>query len=382
MENARIVRIEWGGLEGRRPRIAGSNARRGEHGITVRVPIARLTMDDGARGFGIYRVGDRDDATALLGTSLADLFAPDRGVADRWIPWEYPIWDLIAKRAGQPVSTLAATINGTIPSPDRVRCYDTSLYFDDLLLTADDEAAALIAAEAREGYERGHRAFKIKVGRGARYLPLDQGTRRDIAVVRAVREAVGPGLPILLDANNGYNLNLTKHVLAETADCGIGWMEEPFHEDALLYEDLRAWLAQENLPILIADGEGDASPRLMEWAHDGIVDVIQYDIFSSGFTRWLATGKQLDVWGAKSAPHHYGGHLGNYYAAQLAGAIRGFTSVEWDEATTPGLDASGYAIHDGWVHLPNTPGFGLILDETVFQHAVATTGFSMDASHP
>ncbi|MDQ2786612.1 MAG: mandelate racemase, partial [Chloroflexota bacterium] len=212
---------------------------------------------------------------------------------------------------------------------------------------------------------------------GARYLPLDHGTRRDIAVVKAVREAVGVGAPIMLDANNGYNLNLTKHVLAETTDDGIFWMEEPFHEDPLLYEDLRGWLERVGLPILIADGEGDASPRLLEWARDGIVDVIQYDIFAYGFTRWLATGKQLDGWNARSAPHHYGGHLGNYAAAHLAGAIRGFTYVEWDDVTTAGLDASDYTVRDGWVDVPDTPGFGLTLDDTVFRRAVEMTGYDL-----
>ena len=62
----------------------------------------------------------------------------------------------------------------------------------------------------------------------------------------------------MLDANNGYNLNLAKHVLAETAGCGIVWLEEPFHEDDVLYRDLRAWLAQHDLAVLIADGEGRA----------------------------------------------------------------------------------------------------------------------------
>lgn len=378
MENARIVRIEVGALEGRRPRNAGSNARRGEHGITVRVPLARLTTDDGAQGFGVFR-GSREDATAFLGTPLSETFRTERGgTAARWLAWDYPLWDMMAKRAGQPVYALAAAVNGHTPStPYRAPCYDTSLYFDDLDLAAGDEAAALIAAEAREGYERGHRAFKIKVGRGARYLPLDQGTRRDIAIVKAVREAVGVGSPIMLDANNGYNLNLTKHVLTETADDGIFWMEEPFHEDLLLYEDLREWLECAGLPVLIADGEGDAAPQLLDWARDGVVDVIQYDIFGYGFTRWLATGKQLDDWNARSAPHHYGGHIGNYAAAHLAGAIRGFTYVEWDDVTTPGLDASGYTVRDGWVEVPDTPGFGLALDETAFRRAVETAGYDL-----
>ena len=379
MENPRIVRIEVGYLEGRRPRHAGSNARLGPHGVTVRVPIARLTAEDGSTGFGACRV-TREQAAALVGARLGDAFSPERGAADAWLPCEYPLWDLVGQRAGLPVYALAAAMAGASPArPYRAPCYDTSLYFDDLHLTDDDAAAALIAGEAREGYERGHRAFKVKVGRGARHLPLEVGTRRDIAVVRALRAAVGPGLPVMLDANNGYNLNLTKRVLAETADCGVFWMEEPFHEDAVLYRDLKEWLSRQGLPVLIADGEGQASPSLLDWARDGIVDVVQYDIFSHGFTRWLATGRRLDAWGARSAPHHYGGHYGNYAACHLAGAIRGFTYVEWDEAVTPGLDTSGYQVREGWVSVPEAPGFGLGLDEAVFRRAVAANGFVVGA---
>lgn len=375
MENPRIVRVEWGVLEGQRPRHAGSNARRGDHGMVVRVPIARVTAEDGTTGWGRCNA-TRDELATLVGMHLSDLFAPERGVAQPWLPCEYPLWDLVGKRAGKPASALAAAITGVaMPVTNRAPCYDTSLYFDDLHVASDDDAAALIANEAREGYERGHRAFKIKVGRGARWLPLEEGTRRDIAIVRAVREAVGPEPPLMLDANNGWNLNLTKRVLAETADCGIFWMEEPFHEDPLLYEDLHTWLQQEGLPTLIADGEGEASRFLLDWARDGLVDVVQYDIFSYGLTRWLATGAQLDAWGKRSAPHHYGAHLGNYYAAHLAGALLGFTFVEWDEATTPGIIAPGYRISKGYVDIPDTPGFGLELDEVVFARVVAEVGF-------
>jgi L-alanine-DL-glutamate epimerase-like enolase superfamily enzyme len=154
-------------------------------------------------------------------------------------------------------------------------------------------------------------------------------------------------------------------------------LEEAFHEDAVLYRDLREWINRRTLRVLIADGEGQASPLLMDWAREHVVDVVQYDIFNPGFTRWLAIGQQLDAWNVRSAPHHYGGHYGNYAAAHLAAAIRGFTYCEWDEATTPGLDTSAYSLREGWVNVPNTPGFALALDELFFRRAVSRDGFEV-----
>jgi L-rhamnonate dehydratase len=372
-----ITSISWGLLEGKRPRPAGSNARLGAHGSKVRVPLAQITTDDGVSGFGVCWAS-RERASELLGLSLSALFAPGEGVREAFQVFDYPLWDLAAKTANRPVYALAAEAAGRpIPEVCRAKCYDTSLYFDDLHLSNDDEAAALIASEAADGFALGHRAFKLKVGRGARWMEPVAGMRRDIAVIRAVRAAVGPDAPILLDANNGWNLNLTKFALSETADCGIYWMEEAFHEDNVLYRDLQEWLGAERLPTLIADGEGEASPSLLHWAREGLVNVVQYDIFGHGFTRWLQLGKQLDEWGACSAPHHYGGHLGNYVTGHLASAAQGFTFIEWDEVETPGLDGSGYVIEDGSVSVPNAPGFGLSLDAPVFAQAVANGGWAV-----
>lgn len=386
MQDDTIVRVDWARLEGRRPRKAGSNARLGEHGLFVRPPVARLTTADGATGFGPARLIP-EQAESLLGASVADLLGP-RGAAewvrprpadgDAWLSAEFPLLDLAGRRAGQPLYRLAASLVGAAP-PDRlrVRAYDTSLYVDDLHLADDVEAAALIASEALEGHARGHRAFKVKVGRGARHMPLEAGTRRDVAVIRAVREAVGPDAPIMIDANNGYNLNLTKRVLSETADCHLYWIEEPFHEDAVLYRDLKEWMAREGLSVLVADGEGQASPSLLDWARDGLIDAVQYDVFHPGFSRWLEVGQQLDEWGRIAAPHHYGGFFGNFTSGHLAGAVRGFSAVEWDDATIPIVDTSRYTVRDGWVELPEAPGFGLELDETAFTRMAADDGFSL-----
>ncbi len=377
MDNPRITSIEWGTLVGQRPREAGCNARLSIHGLTVQVPLARVTTEDGTSGFGPCRT-DTAQAQTILGKPLNELLTPTDGVAAPAEVFEFPLWDLVGNRADKPVYQLIAERSDkTVTEPFRVPGYDTSLYIDDLHLDSNESAAALIADEARFGYEHHHRSFKIKVGRGARHMPIEEGTQRDIAVIQAVREAVGSEAQIMIDANNGYTLNIAKRVLAETADCKLFWLEEAFHEDAILYEDLRAWMDQEGLSVLIADGEGQASPSLLKWANEGIIDVIQYDIFSYGLTNWLQTGVRLDEWQIRTAPHHYGRHVGNYISGHLAAGVDGFTFVEWDEVTTPGLDGSAYAIDEGQVVLPNAPGFGLALDDDAFQTAVDAAGFKL-----
>ena len=378
MNSATISAIEWGTLVGRRPRQAGCNSRGAVHGQDVQVPLARITTSDGSSGFGACRPFSQREAESFLGDRLDDLIALGVGVAPRAAALECPLWDLLGIRTGRSVyHLLAETAGKTVSEQLRVPCYDTSLYIDDLHLTTDEEGAALIASEARFGYEHGHRSFKIKVGRGARHMPLLEGNRRDVAVIRAVRAAVGADATILIDANNGYNLNIAKQILTETADCNLFWLEEAFHEDGVLYEDLQAWIEREGLSVHIADGEGQASPLLLDFARDGFVDIIQYDIFSYGITNWLETGARLDGWNVRTAPHHYGRHVGNYVSGHLAAAVDGFLFIEWDEVSTPGLDGSAYQVKEGQVLLPDAPGFGLALDEEFFQQAVAANGFAV-----
>lgn len=379
MDNPRITSIEWGVLEGQRPRSAGCNARLPVHGPTMRDPIARITTEDGASGFGWSRI-TQAQAESLIGQRLNDLISIEGGVTSTGYPVEFALWDLLGQRAGRPVYALAAGHQGmSVPQEQRAPCYDTTLYFDDLHLDSHEEAAALIAEEARQGWERGHRAFKLKVGRGALHMPLEAGTERDIAIIRAVRAFTGPGIPLMIDANNGWNVSLVKQVLHATADCDLLWLEEAFHEDPVLYKHLREWMQAEGLSVMIADGEGLAAPPLLDWARDGLIDVVQYDLRDIGFTRWLMLGKQLDSWGRRSAPHNYGSNFGNYASCHLAGIIARFTFVEWDHADTPGLDGSAYTLSEGSISVPDSPGWGLRLDNRVFRQAVSDDGFSVPA---
>ena len=59
MNNPRVVHFEWGRLEGERPRPAGSNARLGGHGKTVRVPLARITLEMVTPSGSLWRTTER-----------------------------------------------------------------------------------------------------------------------------------------------------------------------------------------------------------------------------------------------------------------------------------------------------------------------------------
>ncbi|MCU6791236.1 mandelate racemase [Paenibacillus sp. WQ 127069] len=367
----RIESIEQVLMKGERRRTAGCNARLGVHGKEVSFPLVRITIG-GIAGYSWSRVS-REAAAAFIGTPIGEIFCEDQWIKDRFQSIQFPLFDWLANVRGIPVYQLLSGQS----TPLSVACYDTSLYFDDLHLSSEADAVKLLQEEAMQGYNEGFRGFKIKVGRGAMHMDLMEGTKRDIAIVNGIREVVGPACNISIDANNGYNLNLTKHVLKETAHANLLWMEEAFHEDDRLYRDLKAWLAKEEINVMITDGEGLAAGPIVEWAEQGLIDAIQYDLKDYGIINWLKLAKRLAASGVKAAPHNYGGFYGNFASAQVYPAIEGFMFVEWDEAQIPGIDTSGYTIQDGKISVPSTPGFGLHIDTDLYESKLRDGGWAV-----
>lgn len=368
----RIEKIEWASWPGRRPRAPKYNAGVEGQGRDVPQPVIRVTIG-GSTGFGWSDIS-RTEAQALVGASARDCFTKSGWVYRRYLPIEFPLLDWLGHRLGLSVYALGGGYRTELL---RVPCYDTSLYIDDLHITEDGQAATFMGEEARQRFENGHRNFKLKIGRGARYMSLEKGTTRDIAVIHGVREAIGPDAQMMVDANNGYNLNLTKTVLEATRADRILWIEEPFHEDAVLYRDLKAWLQDHQMSTFIADGEGVSDPRLVQGAVEGLVDVVQFDLLDYGFRSWVSLGAKLDRAGCLSAPHNYGGSYGNYATAHLAPRIRGLLFIEWDMMAVSGLDDSQYRIEEGVAPVPSTPGFGVFLDDSYFNRCSRQDGWSV-----
>jgi L-alanine-DL-glutamate epimerase-like enolase superfamily enzyme len=199
-------------------------------------------------------------------------------------------------------------------------------------------------------------------------------------VVAAVRDAVGASCPIYTDANNGFTLRAAIEFLDRTAPYGLGWLEEPFHEDAVLLAALRQWIDEAGLDVAIADGETATAEEGAAWAERGLLDIVQCDILQISFTGWVHLGPALDASGVTGAAHHFGLHLGNYVSGHLASFLRGLGPVEWDEATTPGLAAPGYKVLEGTVRVPDDAGFGVELEDGAFADAVAENGFDLRIS--
>jgi L-rhamnonate dehydratase len=367
----RIEKIESVRMKGERRRSAGCNARLGVHGKEVSFTLLRITIG-GIVGYGWSNIS-REAAKALIGATVNEIFSEEQWIQDGFQKIQFPLFDWLGNVRKIPVYELLTNKQWTTPLS--VPCYDTSLYFDDLHLSSEIDAVRLLQDEAMQGYNEGFRGFKIKVGRGAMHMDMMEGTKRDIAIVNGIRDVVGPDCNISIDANNGYNLNLTKHVLKETAQSKLLWIEEAFHEDEMLYRNLKEWMVEQKLNVMITDGEGLAAGPIVEWAEQGLIDAIQYDLKDYGIVNWLKLSQRLAKSGVKAAPHNYGGFYGNFASAQVYPAIEGFMFVEWDQAEIPGIDTSGYSIKDGKIVLPADPGFGLHIDEVNYESKVREHGW-------
>lgn len=373
----RLVRVEWAVLEGQRPWSLGKNARLPAHGSKISVPVCRLTTSEGTSGFGPDRPGI-ELAYEALGLPVSRLFSDESGTDPGWRAMDYALWDMAGKRMGLPVHELLTKRRPAAeatPSMAAVPCYDTSLYFEDL--DGELNGPEVIAERTRASYEQGHRAFKVKVGRGGRWMDPDEGLERDIAVVQTVRQTIGAEGILFADANNGFTFNGTREFLQQTSGAKLEWLEEPFNEDPVLLRALREWIMKNELGVALADCEGASPEDALRLASAGLLDIVQCDILRTSFTGWLWLGAELDRLGVHSAPHHFGAFFGNFVTGHLAAAVEGLRYVEWDEAHVPGLSTTGYGFSEGKLRLSDLPGFGIELDDDRYAREVKANGFDL-----
>jgi L-alanine-DL-glutamate epimerase-like enolase superfamily enzyme len=229
--DVRITRVVGFDLPLTRNKIAGKNARLDVHGDRSRDRMLWLHTSAGIEGLGASNA-DEPAARKLLGASPRELFnSRERRMTGPLGAGTMPLWDLAGKLLKQPVYQL---LGGA--GVERVPVYDGSIYFADLLPQYADRYAERFREEIDLGLKLGHRAFKIKIGRGNKWMPRAAGDDRDVEVVEVIRKHAGREVLLGVDANNGYDLPIAKRFVDRTAELNLAFLEELFEN-----RSSRAW---------------------------------------------------------------------------------------------------------------------------------------------
>ena len=361
----KITRIIGFDLFSRRAKLVGKNSRRDVHGDRARDRMVRVFTNSRAEGLGNCWVS-KQVLRPLVGRRLSELYDPkSRRVAGPLGTQTMPLWDLAGKALGRPVYDL---LGGA--GPERVGVYDGSIYFADLLPQYAGRWQDRFKEEIDAGIKQGHRAVKVKIGRGAKWMDRAAGDQRDVEVVRLIRRHAGKDFLIGVDANNGYDLAGAKRFLDRAGAEDLAFVEEMFPEQVDQCLELKRFIADRGWKTLLADGETQTSlDAYRPLVRAKAVDVLQGDMNRFGMEGIMDEAAMGRPQGIQVAPHNWGSLVGYYMQLHVGRAITNFYRAEQDPLRTDLLVADGYKIAGGTCSVPNAPGFGLAIDHRRFKDA-------------
>jgi L-alanine-DL-glutamate epimerase-like enolase superfamily enzyme len=197
--------------------------------------------------------------------------------------------------------------------------------------------------EEVSGYkERGFNAVKIKVG--------SPDWRTDVERLKLVRDAVGPGLNIMMDANQGMRLPAAIQLANAANELGIFWFEEPLnHQNFDGYQILKN---QTGISLAMGEREYDTLP-LVELINRNAIDIWQPDILRiGGVEAWRESAALANCHHIPVLPHYY-----KDYDVPLVCSIPngvGVESFDWIDS----LIDNPMLVKDGFAYPHNLPGWG------------------------
>ncbi|KPQ21830.1 mandelate racemase/muconate lactonizing enzyme family protein [Halomonas sp. HL-93] len=267
------------------------------------------------------------------------------------------LWDIKGKHFGVPISTL---LGGRVR--ESVRAYATGS-FRRYGVDRVTDVAEEVAGYRREGFH----AVKVKIG-------FD--VEEDLAVIAAVREAIGPDMRLMIDANHGYDVLEAVEVGQRAAQWGVDWFEEP-----VIPEQLSAYRAvKAGQPIPVAGGETWHGRYAMQAPLETrAVDIVQPDICGvGGFTEIRRVADMADLHGVRLIPHVWGTAVCiaaslQFMAALLPNPPRREPRppiLEFDRTENPFRQAvvkTPIEHHQGIVKIPDGPGLGIEIDRQALE---------------
>jgi L-alanine-DL-glutamate epimerase-like enolase superfamily enzyme len=256
------------------------------------------------------------------------------------------LWDILGRVAGMPLHRLWGGA-----------WRDRSAFYADLVPGDPEE----MAADARSSVEQGFRTLYLKVG----FAPDVDESR-----VRAVREAVGDGPRIRIDANAAWSPALAVRLLERLADYTIEYVEQPLPPgDPAELARLRARV---DVPILAHESSLSLDGTLAVIRH-GAADAVQLDPrFDAGITGARTAALVAEAAGLPAVTHTFGETgVGTALMLQMHAAHRNF--VLDNQTYYPNLEddviLGGPLAFDGpFLAVPTAPGLGVELDRERVAH--------------
>ncbi len=325
--------------------------------VMQETPILRLSCSDGVQGTGYsYTIGTGGSSVIAL---LAEHFAPrllGRDPDDIEAIWkdlffhthatavgaitslalaavDTALWDLRCRRLQLPLWKLAG---GAQP---RVPVYSTEGGWLQLPVDAlVDEALAAKAA--------GFRGVKIKVGK--------PHVSEDVARLRAVRDAVGAGFELMVDANQAFSVGEAIRRARHYEALDLAWFEEPLPAEDLGGHARLA--ASTSLPVAIGESLYSLQ-HFREYLQRDACSIVQSDVARiGGITPWLKTAHLAESFNVPVCPHF----LMELHVS-LCAAVPNAAWVEYIPQLYE-LTHSRIEISDGHAIAPSTPGIGIDWD--------------------
>lgn len=261
------------------------------------------------------------------------------------------LWDLKGKLLGAPVYQL---LGG--PSRDKIRAYASML--------GHSIEPEMVAKRVKEVVAQGYTATKWFF----RCDPTEgrEGMRKNLELIRTVRQAAGPDVEIMFDAWSSWNVPYTQRMAELAAEYRPWWFEEPVLADMIpQYAELRRTIST----LAIAGGEHEYTRWGIKALLDAeAVDILQPDpTWAGGLTEMTKICALASAHGIPVIPHHGGMASTHLIASQT---ITTCPIQEW--LIQHGARGQVFLRHKiepvhGYIELPTGPGLSMELDESVIE---------------
>jgi L-rhamnonate dehydratase len=241
---------------------------------------------------------------------------------------------------------------------DRIPVYASRLYARENL--------DLVAAEALSFVKMGFRALKQRFGYGPREGLV--GMRKNVELIRTVRETVGPDIELMADAYMGWDVLYAIRMIRMIEDAGLNlkWVEEPVIADDIDgYAEIRR-----SVSTPISGGEHEFTRYgFRELIQRRAVDILQPDVNRIG-----GITEAVKIWGLAAAfglpviPH--AGQMHNYHLVMshlnspMAEYLppKGGGGILDDDTLFYEIFVGEPIASDGYINLGDRPGIGLELN--------------------